>query len=153
MFEMREVSGPLEQPCDIHDEVGDWLMTAANEGRKPLGRGVTGTRKKKNQKAETPTVRRLIYPVLKKTQGQQNKTNQQRGLYKKNQGLIGTGVEWRDRNGRSTGRRRKRCQDHSPTYLEKPSSLLSGILDVPKDSVFCDSSFVFFTQLQELKEI
>lgn len=30
------------------------------------------------------------------------------------------------------GGRRKRCQDHGPTYLEKPSSLLSGILDVTK---------------------
>ena len=105
---MRKAPGPLEKPCDIHDEVDDWLMTVANEGRKPLGRGVTGTRKKKNQKAETPTVHR-IYPVLNKTQGQQNKTDQQqRGLYKKKPGLMGTGVEWRDRNGRNTGRPQKK---------------------------------------------
>ena len=24
-FEMREESGPLEQSCDIHDEVDDWM--------------------------------------------------------------------------------------------------------------------------------
>lgn len=24
-YEMREESGPLEQSCDIHDEVDDWM--------------------------------------------------------------------------------------------------------------------------------
>ena len=89
-----------------------WMAVCAKERGQPLGRGVTGTKKKKKKKkikkAETPTVHR-IYPVLNKTQGQQNKTDQQqRGLYKKKPGLMGTGVEWRDRNGRNTGRPQKK---------------------------------------------
>lgn len=51
------------------------------------------------------------------------------------------------------GGRRKRCQDHGPTYLEKPSSLLSGILDVTKAQFSLVLLLCFFPQVQELKEI
>ena len=104
---MRKAPGPLEKPCDIHDEVDDWLMTVANEGRKPLGRGVTGTRKKKS-KSRNADCPQTDIPSAQNDPGttKQNKPTKTTIQEKSRVDRNGCGMERQE--GRSTGRPQKK---------------------------------------------
>lgn len=107
------------------------------------GRGMTGAKREKIKKAETPTAHER-YAGLNTTHGQQKKTDQQRGLYKQKKTRVegnGGGMQ-RQKWVKNMAAAEKRCQDRGPTYLV-PSSLLLVYSTFQKSLFFESSCFSY----------